>query len=226
MSVVTDIAAKAASLLSRSAATDLSHGRQAVVGCRLEPSPVGAKDSKEIFCPYGAHRHIGPTVHGLAPVATICRRAAALIGCASRDILDSRASLKRGGCAIKKTSRSILSSRRRGGVQPQQNSVEFGHHPVRSITEASRYFIDVASTPPRGGGENCRPLRLSNRPEWFTFIARSDHRETTDSLKSNHRANAWQYQEHVIYSTAGKGYFTFVNGCRFAGDEDDPLNPG
>src|SRR5947209_5171957 len=68
MSVVRDIAAKAASLLSRSAATDLSHGRQAVVGCRLEPSPVGAKDSQEIFRPYWAHRHIGPTVHGLAPV--------------------------------------------------------------------------------------------------------------------------------------------------------------
>src|SRR5215468_12237133 len=53
---------------------------------------------------------------------------------------------RRGGCAIKKTSRSILSSRRRGGVQPQQNSAEFGHHPVRSIKEASRYFVEVAST--------------------------------------------------------------------------------
>src|SRR5262249_30992220 len=63
----------------------------------------------------------------------------------------------RGGCAIKKKSRSILSSRRRGGVQPQQNSVEFDHHPVRSIKEASRHFIDVASTPPRRGGENSPP---------------------------------------------------------------------
>src|SRR5262249_23203195 len=63
---------------------------------------------------------------------------------------------RRGGCAIKKTSRSILSSRRRGGVQPQQNSVEFDHHPVRSIKEASRYFVDVASTPPQKKKENCR----------------------------------------------------------------------
>src|SRR5262249_47411537 len=54
---------------------------------------------------------------------------------------------RRGGCAIKKKSRSILSSRRRGGVQPPQNSVEFDHHPVRSIKEASRYFIEVAATP-------------------------------------------------------------------------------
>src|SRR5215831_17354729 len=62
---------------------------------------------------------------------------------------------RRGGCAIKKKSRSVLTSRRRGGVQPQQNSAEFDHHPVRSTKEASRYFIDVAATPPRRGGENC-----------------------------------------------------------------------
>src|SRR5262249_32077037 len=58
---------------------------------------------------------------------------------------------RRGGCAIKKTSQSILSSRRRGGVQPQQNSVEFDHHPVRSIKEASRYFL--TSRPPLLGEE-------------------------------------------------------------------------
>jgi hypothetical protein len=71
---------------------------------------------------------------------------------------------RRGGCAIDKKSRSILSSRRRGGVQPQQTSVEFEHHPVRSIEEASRYFVDVASTPPRRGGENCGPLRFGQQP--------------------------------------------------------------
>src|SRR5262249_38277698 len=72
--------------------------------------------------------------------------------------------LEEGGCAIKIRSRSILSSRRRGGVQTQQNSVEFDHHPVRSIKEASRYFIDVASTPPRRGGENRGPLRWATAP--------------------------------------------------------------
>src|SRR5215467_445314 len=76
----------------------------------------------------------------------------------NRAKLRTFSSPRRGVCAIKKTSRSILSSRRRGGVQPQQNSVEFGHHPVRSIKEASRYFVDLASTPPRRGGENCGPL--------------------------------------------------------------------
>jgi hypothetical protein len=113
---VTNVAAKAASLLSRSAATDLSHGRQAVVGCRLEPSPVGAKDSQEIFRPYGAHRHIGLTVHGLAPVAKICRRAAALIGCASRDILEAeprRGGEKRSSSAVVKSGFEVATS-----VQP------------------------------------------------------------------------------------------------------------
>src|SRR5215831_13399634 len=71
---------------------------------------------------------------------------------------------RRGGCAIKKTSRSILSSRRRGGVQPQQDSAEFDHHPVRSKKEASRYLFEVASTPPRRGGENCGTLRFGNSP--------------------------------------------------------------
>src|SRR5215813_11998237 len=37
--------------------------------------------------------------------------------------------------------------------QPQQKFVELHHHPVRSIEEASRYFVKVASTPPRRGGE-------------------------------------------------------------------------
>src|SRR5215471_10513493 len=71
---------------------------------------------------------------------------------------------RRGGCAIKIKSRSILSSRRRGGVQPPQNSVEFDHHPVRSIKEASRYFIEVASTPPRRGGEKSRTSAFGQQP--------------------------------------------------------------
>src|SRR5262250_3225490 len=47
-------------------------------------------------------------------------------------------------------------------VQPQHNSVEFDHHPVRATKEASRYFVEVASTPPRRGGENRMPVLLSN----------------------------------------------------------------
>src|SRR5215831_2930638 len=71
---------------------------------------------------------------------------------------------RRGGCAIKIRSRSILRSRRRGGVQTQQTSVEFDHHPDRSIKEASRYLIEVAATPPRRGGENCALCIWATRP--------------------------------------------------------------
>jgi len=56
--LVTDVAAKAVSLLSRSAATDLSHGRQPVGRCVFRRSPAGAKESQEIFRPYGAYRHM------------------------------------------------------------------------------------------------------------------------------------------------------------------------
>ena len=41
------------------------------------------------------------------------------------------------------------------------NSLSLNHHPVRSIKEASRYFFDVASTPPGPGGAIDR-LRAAN----------------------------------------------------------------
>src|SRR5262249_13869839 len=72
-------------------------------------------------------------------------------------------SLRRGGCAIKKESRSILSSRRRCGVQPQQNSAKFDEHLVRGIKEVSRYCIDAEVSPPRKGGENDRTQCLYDR---------------------------------------------------------------
>jgi len=55
----TNTAAKAASLLSRGAAKDRSHGRKPVGRCGLELSPGGAKDSQEICRPSGAHRQTG-----------------------------------------------------------------------------------------------------------------------------------------------------------------------
>jgi hypothetical protein len=63
-------------------------------------------------------------------------------------------SLRRGGCAIKKKLRSILD--RAAGVVIRSNEIlsELDHHPVRSIKEASRYFIDVAATHPQRGGES------------------------------------------------------------------------
>src|SRR5262249_34498520 len=41
---------------------------------------------------------------------------------------------------------------------------ELDHHPVRSTKEASRYFIEVAATPPRRGGVNARPQRVARTP--------------------------------------------------------------
>src|SRR5437016_2071612 len=69
---------------------------------------------------------------------------------------------RRGGCAIKKISRSNLSSRRRGGAkrksdraQPQEKIGEIfrpeefcrADHPVCGASEASRLFINAAATP-------------------------------------------------------------------------------
>src|SRR5689334_95318 len=71
----------------------------------------------------------------------------------------------RGGVAARsrKSREASFGSRRRGGVQPQQNSAEFDHHPVRSVKEASRCLIEVAATPPRRGGENCGPRRFGQQ---------------------------------------------------------------
>src|SRR5690348_8333413 len=66
--------------------------------------------------------------------------------------------LRRGGCAINKKLRSILSSRRRGGDQQPTISLEFTHHPVRFTKEATRYLINISATPPRRGGEKLVPI--------------------------------------------------------------------
>src|SRR5947199_4899577 len=78
---------------------------------------------------------------------------------------------RRGGCAIKKMSRSNLSSRRRGGAkrkpdraQPQEKFGEIFRpeefrrtdHPVCGASEASRLFINAAASPPLQGGECVR----------------------------------------------------------------------
>ena len=57
---------------------------------------------------------------------------------------------RRGGCAIKKMSRSNLSSRRRGGqIGKIFRPEEFRRtdHPVCGASEASRLFINAAATP-------------------------------------------------------------------------------
>jgi hypothetical protein len=65
-------------------------------------------------------------------------------------------SSRRGGCAIKKKSRSIL--RRADGmvIQFQQIVLVIDHHPVRSIKgRFAPFLFTVAATPPRRGGESC-----------------------------------------------------------------------
>src|SRR5919108_2697275 len=66
---------------------------------------------------------------------------------------------RRGGCAIKKMSRSNLRSRRRGGqIGEIFRPEEFRRtdHPVCGASEASRLFISAAATPPFQGGECVR----------------------------------------------------------------------
>src|SRR5437867_11362034 len=84
---------------------------------------------------------------------------------------------RRGGCAIKKMSRSNLSSRRRGGqIGEIFRPEEFRRtdHPVCGASEASRLFINAAATPPFQGGECVRTetglrtaaQRRQNRPPY------------------------------------------------------------
>src|SRR5919109_1666635 len=73
---------------------------------------------------------------------------------------------RRGGCAIKKMSRSNLSSRRRGGqIGEIFRPEEFRRtdHPVCGASEASRLFINAAATPPFQGGECVRTETVAAR---------------------------------------------------------------
>jgi hypothetical protein len=89
LSVETNIAAKAASLLSRGAATDRSHGRKAVVGVSFRTEPRRGERFARNLSPLRGSSSYWPTNPGLAPGAKIYSRSAASIGCASRDILDN-----------------------------------------------------------------------------------------------------------------------------------------
>src|SRR5438105_3377085 len=94
---------------------------------------------------------------------------------------------RRGGCAIKKMSRSNLSSRRRGGAkrkpdraQPQEKIGEIFRpeefrrtdHPVCGASEASRLFINAAATPPFQGGE-C--VRTETVCQLIHFLCKAPH---------------------------------------------------
>jgi len=86
-----------------------------------------------------------------------------LLKCWSRELSPPH----RGGVAARSRKRCEASLARADGVvfNLNKNSVEFDHHPVRSIKDASRYFVEVAATPPRGGGESGGTLGFGNNPE-------------------------------------------------------------
>ena len=54
---------------------------------------------------------------------------------------------RRGGCVIKKISRSLRSRRSRGGFP---FSIHRNTTPASRTADASRYFLDRSATPPRG----------------------------------------------------------------------------
>src|SRR5262249_45628571 len=70
----------------------------------------------------------------------------------------------RGGVAARPIRCRVASLARADGVVVIHNTIllELNHHPVRSIDDASPYFMEVADTPPRREGEKAhRPLSSS-----------------------------------------------------------------
>src|SRR5437867_4440501 len=66
-----------------------------------------------------------------------------------------------GGCAIKEISRSTLNRRRRGGRSSSKKKFficDLSTSPSAPAKDASRLFLEVASTPPNLGGELCAPF--------------------------------------------------------------------
>src|ERR1043166_3695856 len=122
---------------------------------------------------------------------------------------------RRGGCAIKKMSRSNLSSRRRGGAkrkpdraQPQEKIGEIFRpeefrrtdHPVCGASEASRLFINAAATPPLQGGECVRTGNsLSIHSQVLTtWVDRSEERVQESSCMSFFLSSSFSQWETTI----------------------------
>src|SRR5437660_8720036 len=108
---------------------------------------------------------------------------------------------RRGGCAIKKMSRSNLSSRRRGGqIGETFRPEEFRRtdHPVCGASEASRLFINAAATPPFQGGECVPPKsfrqRLAPICSGFTSLVadRVERRATPPVMLPPHIIRLWE----------------------------------
>src|SRR5213593_2299615 len=86
-------------------------------------------------------------------------------------------SQRRGGCATKKMSRSL-----RSGADGVVGHTEMfrkcvaerwrvNHHPVRSYKEASRYLLDVASTPAVRRGVSC-PKNFVKKQDGIALLPR------------------------------------------------------
>src|SRR5215813_10896320 len=74
----------------------------------------------------------------------------------------------RGGVSARPIRCRVASLARADGVVIIHNKIllELNHHPVRSIEDASQYFIEVADTPPRRGGETAHPPLSSSRSRY------------------------------------------------------------
>src|SRR5207253_11028149 len=99
---------------------------------------------------------------------------------------------RRGGCAIKKISRSNLSSRRRGGQTGEifrPDELRRTDRPVCGASEASRLFINAAATPPFKEG-NVSALKQS-----VNSFTRSDAVGYVMTLASRANSAAQRRQE-------------------------------
>src|SRR5262249_50021924 len=73
-----------------------------------------------------------------------------------------------------------------------------------SIKEASRYFVEVASTPPRRGGENCGPLRFSNSPLARGYVLNRGGTHQPASAHSSTVADLFSYSAKFRGSHGGR----------------------
>jgi hypothetical protein len=81
---------------------------------------------------------------GLSPGATICRRSAALIGCASRDILDSKASERKGKSRPQHDLGNRPGPRKRApiiGAAGKREAKFKGHYPYRRAAAKPLVFM-------------------------------------------------------------------------------------
>ena len=92
----------------------------------------------------------------------------------------------------------------------QQFLLEFSHHPVRSTKEASRYFIDVAATPPRRGGEKSRASAFGQHALWaqgfFKYVVAALQVTRFENIQ------VMPFVAGDVVHQGASGYFQFIGG--------------